>query len=84
MSSNTFQSVESTFPFLNVCGGVHHNPIITVIINVDLIVSVDLIENEHQSHGKRRVEAGLDAESEDVLPEHRVRGGVNFAFNLSH
>ena len=51
---------------------------------IKVILTVDLIKYQYQSHGKGRIETRLHAEPKDFLPEHNAGGGVHFATNLSH
>ncbi|GER48435.1 hypothetical protein STAS_25598 [Striga asiatica] len=69
------------------CNGswIHTNPrSIPTAADLVIIAAVDLIEHEDKPHGEGAVEARPQAEHEDVLPEHNVGGGVDFAADLGH
>lgn len=70
------------YSLLIFCSGVHRRLRGRNIINV--ILTADLIEDEHKSHGKSRIKTRLNTKGEHLLPKHDAGGGVHFTTNLSH
>jgi len=64
------------------CGRVHRRLRGRTTVNV--VLAVDLIENQHKSHGKSRVKPSLHTKREHFPTKHNAGGGVHLPSNLSH
>ena len=65
-----------------ICGWVHRR--LRGRTTISVILTVDLIQDQHKTHGKSRVKPSLNTQREHFLPKHNTGGGVHLTSNLSH
>lgn len=53
-------------------------------ITLNVIIAVDPIEHQHQSHRKGTIKPRLHAQWKDIFTQRHVRWSIHFASNLSH